>query len=196
LRVIVNPSVSSVTITPNPVRGGNSATGKVTLSSIAPADGIVVDLNSTDTGVAQVPAQVTVPGSASSVNFSLTTEGVATQTIVNISARYNGSEKSRALTVNPAVLKTLTLDPATIQGGSQGFATIELNGKAPAGGLEVTLTSSNTAVARVPATVTVPAGSSTATFQISTSAVRASVNVTIRASVNGSVLTKTLRVTP
>jgi hypothetical protein len=54
----------------------------------------------------------------------------------------------------------------------------------------------NTAVATVPASVTVPAGSTSATFTVTTSAVAASTAVTITASYNGTSRPAGLTVTP
>ena len=51
----------------------------------------------------------------------------------------------------------------------------------------VALSSSNPAVAQVPASVTVPTGQFTATFTITTSAVSVTTTVTITASFNGSI---------
>lgn len=56
-----------------------------------------------------------------------------------------------------------------------------MNGPAPDGGIVVTLTSSRTAVAQVPASVTVAAGETTATFAITTAAVTSTKSVTISA---------------
>ena len=60
----------------------------------------------------------------------------------------------------------------------------------------IALSSSNPAVASVPASVTVPAGGFTGTFTITTSAVTASRSVVITASLNGTTRTGTLTVTP
>ena len=57
-----------------------------------------------------------------------------------------------------------------------------------AAGATVKLSSSNTSAARVPATVMVPAGATTASFKITTLAVRRNTAVTIRASANGTTL--------
>jgi hypothetical protein len=57
-----------------------------------------------------------------------------------------------------------------------------------AAGATVKLTSSNTAAARVPATVVVPAGTTSVSFPITTLAVRRNTAVTIRASANGTTL--------
>src|SRR5256886_11644195 len=64
------------------------------------------------------------------------------------------------LTVNPAALLSLALNPTTVTGGGNSTGTVTLNRPAPAGGASVTLSSNNTA-ATVPGSVTVPAGGTT-----------------------------------
>jgi hypothetical protein len=60
----------------------------------------------------------------------------------------------------------------------------------------VTLSSSNTTAASVPATVTVPAGASTASFDIKTGAVGSITTVTVRATLNGITETAAFKVYP
>jgi hypothetical protein len=95
-------TVSSVSLSPNPVTGGSSSTGTVTLSGAAPSGGAVVSLSSSDTSAAQVPTSVTVASGATSANFTVTTSSVSSQTTVTITASYNSSSQSATLTVNPA----------------------------------------------------------------------------------------------
>jgi hypothetical protein len=73
---------------------------------------------------------------------------------------------------------------------------VTLTSAAPAGGAVVTLTSSNTNVATVPASVTVAAGATTKAFAITTSAVNAATAVTITATYSGVARTATLTVNP
>ena len=63
-----------------------------------------------------------------------------------------------------------------------------------AGGVVVALTSSNTRVATVPASVQIPAGTGYAAFTIKTSRVKASTGVTITATANGVSKSATLTV--
>ncbi|CAN1509280.1 FG-GAP repeat [Fimbriimonadaceae bacterium] len=70
---IVRPVVSTVTISPSTVIGGNTATGTVTLSGPAAAGGLVVKLSSQKPTIGAVPATVTVPAGATSVTFPITT---------------------------------------------------------------------------------------------------------------------------
>lgn len=62
----------------------------------------------------------------------------------------------------------LTIKPASVTGGAKATGTVTLSGPAPGTGAVVTLTSDTPSAASVPASVTVPAGATTATFSITT----------------------------
>jgi len=93
-------------------------------------------------------------------------------------------------------LSTLTLSPTSVSGGSTSQGTVTLTGAAPSGGSVVTLASSNTTVATVPSSVTIPAGASSATFTVATNAVNVLTNVVISAVYGGVSQSATLTVTP
>jgi hypothetical protein len=191
-------SLSSISLNPTRVTGGNSSTGTVTLSDAAPAGGAQVALSSSNTGAARVPSSVTVAAGATSATFTVSTSAVAASTTVTISAAYAGASRSASLTVTPApppppTLASLTLDPANVFGGQSSTGTVTLTGPAPAGGARVFL-SSDDGAARVPSSVTVPAGATSATFTINTSFVLISTSATISASYNGTTRMATLSV--
>jgi len=98
-------------------------------------------------------------------------------------------------TASPS-LSSLALNPASVVGGNSSTGTVTLSGPAPAGGAQVTLSSSNTTAARVFASATVAAGATSATFTASTSAVAASTLVTISATYGGVSRTASLTVQP
>jgi len=75
-----------------------------------------------------------------------------------------------ALVVSTA-LSSVKLSPTDVVGGGSSTGTVTLTSTAPSGGLLVALSSDNPAAATVPASVTVPAGSSSATFAVSTTVV-------------------------
>jgi len=194
-------SLSSLSLNPTTVTGGNSSTGTVTLSGAAPTGGATVALSSSNTTVAQVPSSVTVAAGATSATFSVSTSAVAASTTVTISGTYSGATRSASLTVTPAsppppTLSSLSLNPTSVTGGNSSTGTVTLSGAAPAGGATVALSSSNTTVARTPSSVTVAAGATTATFTVSTSAVAASTTVTISATYSGATRSASLTVTP
>ena len=176
-------ALNGLSVSPSSVTGGQSTTGTVTLTGAAPATGAVVSLASANPA-ASVPSSVTVPAGASSTNFVVNTSPVSSTTIGNITATYAGVNKSAALTVNasaPAALSSLTLNPTTVVGGSSSVGTVTLN-KVTASPLVVTLTSNKPAKAIVPGNVTVPAGASSATFNITTASTNKKINASISAS--------------
>jgi len=94
----------------------------------------------------------------------------------------------RTSTPGTGVLSAVTLSAISVSGPAtvQGLAT--LNGTASAAGVVATLTSSNPAVARVPARVMIPAGTTSVGFNIAASAVTVPTPVTL--TVNAAGLTK------
>jgi len=193
-------SLSSLSLNPTSVTGGNSSTGTVTLSGAAPAGGAQVALSSNN-GAASVPSSLAVPAGATSATFTVSTSAVAASTTVAISAAYGGVTKTASLTVTPASppalsLSSLTLNPTSGVGGAQSSTgTVTLSGPAPTGGAQVAL-SSNNGAASVASSVAVPAGATTATFTVNTSVVTASTTVTISAAYGGVSKSATLTVTP
>src|SRR6185295_7499620 len=96
----------------------------------------------------------------------------------------------------PAQLGSLDLNPSLVIGGSSSSGTVVLSTGAPFGGALINLSSSNPAVASVPATASAVANSFTALFAVTTSPVAASTTVTITAAYNGTTRTAALTVTP
>jgi hypothetical protein len=95
---------------------------------------------------------------------------------------------------DPQWLKTLTFSN-NIPGCGPVKAKVTLNAPAPPGGLSVSLDSGNPS-ASVPAAVVVPAGKSTATFNITPTAVTANAVGAIEATVGPQTLERTLTVRP
>jgi FG-GAP-like repeat len=192
-------TLSSVTLNPTNVVGGNTAQGTAFLTGAAPAGGAVVTLSSSSS-VATVPASVTVAAGASSASFSVTTASVSTSIGVTITGAYSGATQSATLTVTPPPPPpgpaSLSVSPATVEGGNPVTGTVFLSTGAPAGGLVVSLSSSNTAAATVPATMMVHGGLSSGTFPVSTLAGPTTRTTTITASANGVSRTAQLTVTP
>ena len=93
-------------------------------------------------------------------------------------------------------LSSVAVNPATVVGGSSSTGTVNLTAPAASGGISVALSSSNTAVATIPATTTVAAGATSTTFNVATKAVTASTPITVSASYAGVTQTSSLTVTP
>ncbi len=193
-------SLSALRVNPSTVVGGSGSTATVTLSAAAPSGGAIVGLTSSNTAAATVPTSVTVAAGATSASFTAATAAVAGSTAVTLTASYNSASRTTTLTVTPvppaASLQAVSLDPSSVTGGTTSQGTVTLTSAAPAGGVALTLASSNTDVAVVPGSVFVAAGTTTATFGATTSVVSASTPITITATHNGLTRTATLTVNP
>ena len=99
----VNPvgsaSLAGLTISPGSVTGGANATGTVTLGAPAPLGGSSINLLSSNTFVAQVPAFVMVPEGATSATFTIMTTRVTAAQTVTITASAGGITKTATVTV-------------------------------------------------------------------------------------------------
>jgi len=188
---VTPPAVlSSFSLNPISVVGGSPSTGTVTLSAAALSGGVAVALSSANPAVAAVPANVTVPAGATMVNFTVSTNSVTAPTQVTIWA----ANYSVMLTVHPPNLSSLSLNPTNVSGGTASIGTVILSGAAPTGGAMVALSSSNPAVATVPASVTVPVGAANASFTVSTTACTSGA-VTISGTYGGVTMSAGLTVT-
>ncbi len=167
---VVVPWLQQLSITPTSVVGGNGLTGKITLSSPAPAGGMQVDLKSDIPALIFFPGgnTITVPAGQTTMPFNISTNGVAVQTVGNVTATVLGLGKSQAITLTLASLKSLTFAPPRVAGGASSTGTILLDGAAGAP-FTVNLTlSAGTAGYSIPSTVTFDSGASSASFTLQT----------------------------
>jgi len=93
------PGLSSLTLSPTTVVGGANVTGTVTLSAPALSGGTIVPLASSNTSVATVPIAITVPASANSATFTVTTYSQKSNTTSVIGATLEGATKRVTVTV-------------------------------------------------------------------------------------------------
>jgi hypothetical protein len=165
------PLLSMLSVSASAIPGGSYAIGAVTLTEAAPSGGTNVALLSSNTSVASVPAGVVVPAGSTTAPFLITTYTQTANAAVAIGARLNGETLGVPVTVTTGGipnLSSLIVLPATAVGGANLIGTVTLSAPAPSGGTIVALSSSNTAVATVPAIVMVPAGSNSAVFTVTT----------------------------
>jgi subtilisin family serine protease len=194
----INPIVVSHVGVPSPFIGGVTyALNTVSLSGPAPAGGALVTLSSSNPAVLSVPAVVSVAaGSAISPPFSATSARVAADTTVNVSATYNGITRTASVVVAAPRLSLVLASPTSTKGGtSTTLNRVYLTGTTIVP-VTVALSSTNPAVAALPASVTVPAGASSAAFTITTVPVAASTPVTVTATFAGASRTTAVTVVP
>jgi hypothetical protein len=177
------PDLYAMGIEPTSVIGGQSIRGTVGLVTPAPAGGTTVFLSSSDPNV-QIPSTVQIAAGNSTNSFTAGTRAVTNMTSAQISAQSGSETRTAWVTLfadpNAAVtLNSVTPSVSGTTGGNNISATLFLTGNAPTGGAKVTLSSSKSAAAQVPASVTVPAGQGFQGFTITTSPVTADTLVTI-----------------
>jgi len=184
-------TVSAITFNTTTAVAGTTLQGTVTLTAVA-ASGVTIALSSSNLAVATVPASITVAAGASTGTIVVTTiaQGSAT-----ITATLNGTSKnSPTITATTgAALASLSLSASAVVGGNPVTATITLTAAAPVGGAVVSLTGGDPVT--VPQNVTVPGGSTSASFMVMTRAAGGTIPATITASYGGGSMSATLSVT-
>ena len=158
--------VSSVT------EGAPDLTGTVSLASAATGDTVIV-LSANGSNRVTLPASVTIPSGQASATFQLTIvndsllNGSETVPITARGSSYLFFNGFAALTVldNETATITLSLPASATEGSADVTGTLTVSA-APAANITVNLTSSDVTEATVPATVTVLAGQTTATFPL------------------------------
>jgi hypothetical protein len=167
--------------------GGNSGRGSVALVIPAPAGGGAVSLTTDNPSIIHVPASVTIPEGNSATSFAIGTSPVTgLPTGGNVFASAGGVTRSIFVNVSPdpnapPLLQSMTITPVSVSGGTNATGTVFLSSPAPAGGISVTLATSNANAARVPGIVNVPDGQTSASFIVTTFTVGSNTSVTITA---------------
>lgn len=169
---------ATFTLTPTTVIGqSESSFGRVTVAN-PPANDLLLAVSSSNPAVVSVNSGMIIPAGSIQGGFNVFTNAVSTPTIVNISVTGAGVTLTVALTVNPVGtppppptgLSTLAINPTSVVAGGSATGTVTLVSAAPTGGTTVNLSSGLPLRIMVPATVTVAAGATTATFTVTTTA--------------------------
>jgi len=192
---VLPPSLKSLTLSPSMISGGATAEAIVMLNGQAPAGGAVVGLSSSSPS-ASPPATATVAPGSFSASVPIPTSRVTSNTLVTITASWNGVTAQAQITLTPQLPPTsLTLSPTSVEGGGGSFGTVTIGSPAPSDEI-LQLASSNPAVASVNNGVMIPAGMTTGGFNIFTTVVTAQTVVIISVSGGGVTLAASLTVTP
>lgn len=147
-----------------------TANGKISIDR-TPTVAVVLNLSAVPSGELSMPASVTIPAGQTQASFTIQAvddNKIDGNTLVTVTAS-NASiatVTAQTTTVDNEV-KTLSFTlPGTVSEGGTGSATVKISGTLTTD-LSVALSSSNTAQATVPASVTIPAGQTQAVFTIS-----------------------------
>jgi hypothetical protein len=171
-------ALASLVVNPASVIAGSLSQGTVTLTGAASAGGAVVALSSSAPNRATVPATVTIPAGSASTTFPIQTIP-AQAGPVTITAAFSGVNMTAQL--NLVRLISLIVNPTQVAPGTPSTGSLTFSSPVPDDAV-VNLISSNTALVKVPSTVTIPAGSTTFNFNVQTISVSGEINVTVNIS--------------
>lgn len=124
------PSLTSVSVVPTSIVGGQNATGTVRFTAPM-TQGAVAQLASSDPAVARVPQETVVNANASTSTFAVATSAVTSATSVTITARWFGITRTTTITVTPGTPPAADVVRITKGTWKQGLLTIEATSTNP-----------------------------------------------------------------
>ncbi len=185
-------SLSSANVVP-----GDVVQAQVSLVGAAPAGGVSISFLSTDATLVATPASLTIPEGESNAVFTVITGG-ATLTVpasLKIYASDGTVSRFAPLTLTPVVkLASLVANP--VEGGFATYGSVSLNIPGQIGGATVLLTSGNTSLVAVPASVFLYQGYTAMSFSVNTAPVTVSTIVPVTATFNGTTVSGSLTLSP
>ncbi len=208
LEITGGSALSTFTVAPASLIGGNPITAEVSLNEVAPEGGAVVAITSESDAISG--GTITIDAGTTTGSTVLATNPVASVIAVPLTASYAGSSLETSVELQPETpaVDRLVITPDGVIGGEITTGTITLVDPPPAEGRTFTLTSSNPSIAAVPTTIqlggdcgdgdgencTPSSSSSSSSFPITTFAVATGETVTITATGGTLTLEATLTV--
>jgi hypothetical protein len=152
---------------------------------------------STAVNLLATPASVLIPEGESNIVFSAITGGSTLTGPASLKLYATDGSVSRVanLLLTP-VVKMASVSANPVEGGFATYGTVALNIPAQFGGASVSLSSGDTSLVSVPASLLLPQGYTAMSFSINTAPVSALTTVPITASLNGTSVTGSLSLSP
>lgn len=182
------PLLQNLDIAPDRISGGESSQGTVrivgvagpaTFVTISQAGSTTVTITDENPGLAGV--QVQVPQGQDEKTFDIQTSFVSSNSSVVLTALLNGDFAQDSLFIEATEIIGMTLTPSSVVGGNTSVGRVTLSRATGQTGLRIPLINSNPAACTISGgdpdnlalqnVVVVPAGATTATFQIVTNPV-------------------------
>lgn len=190
--------LQSLAVNSGSIQGGHDLNLTATLNGPAAPGAVTIQL-AADNAAVQLPqpAVLTIPFGQTSASIAIPTSVVSGPQSVTLTGTLSRSSQQTTVTVNPAF--TLTLSSTSVTGGNSAGATLTLAEPPPSTGVALLLKSTDP-VARVPESIGIGPGQTSAPVTINTTAVTTVHNVAIAVSspisYPGVIQTATLTVTP
>ncbi len=185
-------TVSGVVLNPSTASAGSLVQATVNLTRAAGSGGAEVSITSSQAAVATVPTVVRVPAGASAVGFTITA-GVVGTAMITATADIS-SASSMLVVIGAPALASISLSAPTVVGGTPVTGTVTLTSAAAAGGAMVSLSTADPAT--VPATVLVPVGLRSVSFEVATRMVGGAITATVSGTYGGESRSASLEVMP
>ncbi|MDR3709412.1 MAG: carboxypeptidase regulatory-like domain-containing protein [Capsulimonadaceae bacterium] len=191
-------SLSGIWMSGSSLTGGSAIAGCLTMRSGCTAASTVSLSSNAPSLVTFVPSLVSLGLWQNYATFAAQTSPVAADTVVTVVGSYNGQTVSTQFTVLAPRVSSISTGKGQTRNGASFNLTVNLTSPAPAGGLPVTLVSNQPNVIAMPATLTVPAGATTATIALVGvyTAQGAGTEVLLTAKTSSSTVNTILAVTP
>jgi len=193
---VQNLLVSTVTLSPATVLGGNTSKATIGLNLPAPTGGATVTISSNSPN-AIPPTSIFIPNGVQTTAFNIPTTPVGVAARATIAVTSSGATRSTTLTLSPVNIGFLTLTPPILKGGGTVTGTIKLQAAAEPASIVVAIASDQATLAKPSTTrLTIPAGAVSATFTISTGKVTTPTMVNISLTTHGVTITQPLKLSP
>jgi trimeric autotransporter adhesin len=198
---VVPGILSTFAISPSPTTGGNIAVGKV-VATAAQLSQTAVNLSivSGASAIASMPSTVHIQQGGTNVSFQIVTAAVTTSTAVTVSASVGPDTLLASFNVVPntttqAVPSSVTFLANPLLGGGTTTGVVKVvSAVSTATTVNLAVKSGAAGISSLPATVTVPANATSATFPVTTANVASNTPVQIEASTSAGSATATLTV--
>ncbi len=189
---VTTTTLSSLACNPTSLGPGGFTSCTITLSGPAPSGGAAVGLSSNNSPLL-VPNSVTVAAGSSTANFTATAGMFSVSSTAILTGTYNNTSRTATVQlVPPPTLTSLTCNPTSLGSGQTTVCTVTLSGPAPGGGAAVGLSNNNTLLS-APVSVTVAAGSTTASFAATVGTLSASSTAILTGTYNNTSQTATIQ---
>jgi trimeric autotransporter adhesin len=193
------PTIKDFSCAKQSLTGPATVACSILLNSAATHETVVSLLSSSS--VLRTPKSVSVAPGKTSVSFNVTASEVNTTQKVTLSATADTVSRIQTILIYPAAssshvatLTKLTCSTETLVGPATASCSVYLS-QAMKSKESVTLTSSSSAL-RIPATVSIAAGTTSASFTVTASAVKTAQTVTMTAYASGVKQTATITLSP
>lgn len=181
-----------LSLSPVTLIGGTTSTGTISLPGVAPAGGYLVNL--TYGANASGPATATVPAGAQTVDFTVNTLTVDTNTATSVQANFPHTFDNDTLNLTPVLVTAVAITPDPAPNSTTTTGSVTLNAAVTSDRVVGLSFSPGGNFALAPTSVTVLAGSSTANFNFRSNVVPAGFAASVTGTLNTSSVTTNFNV--